>query len=200
MRFLSLHVIYSVSIASERQGQVFMLGSWTPLLVLYTAWRHTVPQINLLCSHPSGPSLSPLPRTMAGKSRGRALGSHQRGPGIASFVNAPVGTVQRKGCKETGKMTGKPAAREPEEDGVGRQGQGLLEVERTGCIILHSSFPRVISLPHLSMLPLSWRHSGTPHSHWAHPFALSRPAQIQRRLGPCSSLSQRAAWCWPALG
>lgn len=182
------------------RGRSSCLDPGPPLLVLYTAWRHTVPQINLLCSHPSGPSLSPLPRTMAGKSRGRALGSHQRGPGIASFVNAPVGTVQRKGCKETGKMTGKPAAREPEEDGVGRQGQGLLEVEWTGCIILHSSFPRVISLPHLGLLPLSWGHSGTPHSHWAHPFALSHPAQIQRGLGPCSSLSQQAAWCWPALG
>lgn len=62
-------------------------------------------------------------------------GSCQRGPGIASFVNAPVDTVQRKGCKGTEKTTKKPAARETGEDGVLRQGQGLLEVEWTGCTI-----------------------------------------------------------------
>lgn len=83
-------------------------------------------------------------------------GSCQRGPGIASLVNAPVGTVQRKGCKGTGEMTKKPAARETGEDGVSRQGRGLLEVEWTGCTISTAVSQEPPQRLILVMLRLSW--------------------------------------------
>lgn len=144
------------------------------LYLRYTFSAHT----------PWDPTCHHSPRYWQARARGRAAGSCQRGPGIASFVNAPVGTVQSKGCKETGETNRKPAARETGEDGVSRQGQGFLEVEWTGCTI--STAVSQEPLHHL-ILPCCCCHG----SLWdASPLALS-----------CSSLSQQqAAWFWPALG
>lgn len=170
--------------ASVRQGRSLCLDPCPCLPVLHAAWSHTVPQIHLLCSHPLDPTCHHSPRHWQARARGRAAGSHQKGPGIASFVNAPVGTVQSKGCKETGETNRKPAARETGEDGVSKQGQGFLEVEWTGCTISTAVSQEP---PHHLILACCCCHGSLPP---LSPLALS-----------CSSLSQQqAAWFWPALG
>lgn len=70
-----------------------------PRPVLHAVWSHAALWIHLLCSQPSGASLSSLPRTTTSEIRGTAVRSHQGGTGVASFVNTPTGTVQRRGCK-----------------------------------------------------------------------------------------------------
>lgn len=151
-----------------------------PLPVLYAAWSHTVPQIHLLCSHLLGPHLSPLPWTLAGKSRGRKLPERT--------WNSILCKCTRWHCTEKGLQGDRGDDQEASsqgdrrrwslEAGSGPPGGGVDRMYH-----IHSCFSRATSAPHLSNAAAVMGHSGTPHSHGSHPFALSHSAQIQKRLG-----------------
>lgn len=86
-----------------------------------------------------------------------------------------------------------------------RQGQGLLEVEWTGCTIIHSYFPRATSPPHLSMLPLPLSRATLGLLTPTALTPLHCPAQLRSkghwgRAPACHNKLPGSDWLWASPG